>query len=252
MLLLGASAAAAQSLEAKIDAVIKKSYIASGTCTTPTSDQHGWPAAMVRECIYTQTDIIKTASGKPTKTARTAIAQIVLPAAKVVVNWIVSACAKLPVNQTQCQDRVFKEGRNQSGYQFSISGNVLEDIQPANGRYENYSFRHGITVRISPGFNGSETDRTVSDQTQIMQAVDAKIIGMASGKARYWSTRPDDFKARFPAAAVPASVKTAPGAQAWAKLVQAEFMAALKGPENRLLEAWLCANAMTMFGKKCS
>lgn len=253
VLSLAASAglpAAAQSLEDKIEAVIAGSPILAGICTTPSANKFGWPAVQSRECTYAMTDKVKGKGGKLINKKRKAIVQLLLVEPAVIARWIESACTKVK-NPAACVDHVHKRAVGQTHYQFAISGNVLEDLLPKDGVHENYAFRHGITVRISPGFNGSIKDYSISDQIQVMNAVDDKIIGMKSGKARFWSTLPSEFKAHFPSASVPPAVGTAAGAQAWAKLVQTEFLAALKSPDNRLLEAWLCQSNQSAFKGKC-
>lgn len=248
-LVVSCSAATAQTLEQKIKTLVDGSYLMSGVCSTPATDQHGWPKDKLRECVYSQTDSFKV-GGVIKKTKREAVVQVVVVEPSRIAAWILDACSKIATPQASCHDYVFKAGRTASGFQFAASGNVLEDLSGVKGVHENYSFRHGVTARISPGFNASETNYSLDDQRQIMNAVDEKIIGMASGRARYWSTLPAQFKARFPAENVP-PITSAAGAQQWAKMVQKEFLAATSSQNNRLLEAWLCSQAVAKFGVAC-
>lgn len=237
----------ADTLTDKVQKAMGSAYIKTDatSCVSATVVPAGWPAGLVDECIYVKADVI---AGHKVK--HEAIAQLVMPKASVVADWIRTACARIKVPSATCHKKLVDVAHFNTGFQFVVGGNVLEDLN-GNGRFENYSFRNGITTSINPGFNGSEKVYSLDEQRQIMLAADEKIRRMKSGKARYWLTLPAEMKAAYPALAVPADVGIPAGARAWAGIVRDEFIAALGSSHNRLLEAALCARSMEMFGVKC-
>lgn len=212
-------------------------------CPAPAADMHGWPAALIRHCIYQEED---SGLGHP----RVAVAYLLHVEASVLARWIETACALLPTDAERCFTRVLQAGRLNSGYQFPIAGNMLEDME-GDGSLKNYFFRNGMTTSFRRGVNGNDVELTLEDQEALAAASDSEALSIPTGLTRFWRTRPADFAARFPDAGAPANTSGAENRLAWLTLVRTEMLAALEGDRNRLLEAWLCANSTALFGATC-
>jgi hypothetical protein len=139
----------ADDLADKVQKALGSAYIKTDatSCVTAAVIPAGWPAGLVEECIYVKTDSV---AGQKVK--REAIVQLVMPKASIVADWIRTACTRVQVQPTKCHKQLVDFAFFNTGFQFAVSGNVLEDLDE-DRRFENYSFRNGITTAISPGFN---------------------------------------------------------------------------------------------------
>jgi hypothetical protein len=108
-----------------------------------------------------------------------------------------------------------------------------------------------MTVSVKVGINGSTQDLPLDEQQKLADTANEDIVAIPSGRTRYWSTTLGMFRTRFTKAGVPPDLATKECRLAWLELVRAEFTNALSGDRNRLLEAWLCANASSLFGTTC-
>lgn len=217
---------------------------ATNGCPTATADMHGWPASRIRHCIYEEDD---RGLGHP----RVAVAYLLNVEAATLARWIETACTLVPTDAEQCFTRVLQAGRMNSGYQFPIAGNMVEDME-GDGSLKNYFFRNGMTASFRAGVNGNGTELTLEDQETLATTATESVLSVPTGLTRFWRTRPADFAARFPDAGAPPSSVGAENRAAWLALAQTEMLAALESDRNRLLEAWLCANATELFGATCA
>jgi hypothetical protein len=217
---------------------------ATNGCPTLTADMHGWPAARVRHCIYEEED---RGLGHP----RVAVAYLLNVDAPTLARWIETACALVATDGERCFTRVLHAGRMNSGYQFPIAGNMLEDMED-DGSLKNYFFRNGMTASFRAGVNGNGAELTLEDQEALAATASESVLSVPTGLTRYWRTRPADFAARFPDSGAPPNTAGAENRAAWLALAQTEMLAALDSDRNRLLEAWLCANATELFGATCA
>ncbi len=233
---------------AQVDHVLKGTQpyaVKYSTNNCPALDviEFGWPKGLVLNCEYKMHD-----SGL--NIDRTAVAYLLdIPAAKIAL-WIETACAKLVVAPDTCFDAVLKDATNNSGLMFAVSGNVMEDME-VPGHFKNYFFRNGVTTSFKAGVNGSAAVMTLDDQQALtlLPTTDARAI--ATGKARFWSTLPVEF-ALYAGLSVDAFPLDKPkGRQDWLNRTQTEMLAALAGADNRLLDAWICANAAIKFHTVC-
>ena len=102
----------------------------------------GWEDLPLKECTYS----VKGSNDPVKKTAKV----IMLNAEPdQLARWVVSTCIEVVGSATnKCTKAIGSQIIGQSGAQFPIAGIVFEDILPANGKYEVFAFRNGVTVRI--------------------------------------------------------------------------------------------------------
>ena len=209
---------------------------ATDGCPVPTTDILGWPAALVRECVYkggTKTRYVLLVDVKP----------------EIIATWIETACAQLLPTAGQCFELVLNCAHENSGMMFPISGNMMENMD--NGPWKNWFFRNGMTVRMQNQRNGTTAQIPVDRQKELALMSDANILRIPSGVTRFWRTKPAQFAARFPNEGVPQSLNTPQDRQKWLDIARAEFLAALNKPNNRLLEAWIAAHKQTLSSGSC-
>ena len=247
----GAGAAWGQTPEQvqSVQRAMRAAYIRESAiepCAPATADRFGWPKSIVVRCVYAQQD--RLANGR--RVDRKAVAEVVFPEPSVIARWIVTACAVLTASRPNCFSTAVAEGKATSGFQFAVTGNVLED-QPETGVQKNFFFRNGMTVAVAPNVNGRPDDLPLDRQQALADTSNEDIVSIPSGRTRYWSTTPAQFRARFPHANVPPDLATREHRLAWLELARGELLGALASDRNRLLEAWLCANAHARFQTTC-
>ena len=214
-------------------------------CPNATDDLFGWPKERLRRCDYAMRD--KTL-GHPRK----AVVWLLEVTPETIARWIESACTKVQPALAHCFDRVLRSGRDNSGYMFAVTGNVIEDMEE-KGAFKNYFFRNGMTVSVSQGVNGRGQELSIDAQAALAMTADEKILSIPSGKTRFWGTLPREFAARFPDAHAPNAVVTREQRLIWLELVRNEILTAVESSSNRLLEAWLCSNLRLLgHGLTCS
>jgi hypothetical protein len=109
---------------------MKAAYIredAVEPCKPVAADRFGWSKDVVVRCVYVQRD-------KPGNVPRKAVAEAIFPEPAVIARWIVSACGVLKTAKPKCFSRTIAEGRGASGFQFAVTGNVLEDFPETGNR----------------------------------------------------------------------------------------------------------------------
>lgn len=229
---------------------MKAAYIredAIEPCAPVSADRFGWPQNIVVRCIYVQQDRLPNGQ----RVDRKAVAEAIFPDPSVIARWITTACAVLRTQKPNCFSKAVARGKEQSGFQFVITGNVLEALD-GSGKQQNFFFRNGMTVSVVAGVNGTPEDLPLDRQQALADTRNEDIVSIRSGRTRYWSTMPGEFRTRFPHAGVPVDLLTIEHRIAWLEIVRGDFTKALAGDRNRLLEAWLCANAQGEFGTTCT
>ena len=141
-------------------------------------------------------------------------------------------------------------GKDNSGYMFAISGNIVEDMGLPD-HFKNYFFRNGMTSAFQEGVNGSTTRAPDDQQQRIALLPNDAVIAIPSGMTRFWRTSPEEFHRRFPQSGAPTDVKNPTSRQTWLTVAQKEILDALGSGQNRLLEANLSARAQDLFHRSC-
>jgi hypothetical protein len=241
LFLMASVPAAAQPSAAHVAEVVvaqKSAYAindATNGCPFATTDILGWPASVVRECIYKEGALkgyLLLVDVKPE-----AIAQ-----------WIETSCSQILPNSANCFKRVLTCGRINSGMMFPVSGNVLENMDES---WKNWFFRNGMTVRMPNQPNDSPQQIPLDRQKELALMANSEIVRIPSGLTRFWRTTPAIFAARFPNEGVPTTLTTAENRRRWLDITRVEFLAALTKPNNRLLEAWMVAHKNTLAAGSC-
>ncbi len=200
---------------------------ASNGCPAANQDVLGWPAALVRKCIYkggALDGVVYLLDVKP----------------QTIALWIETGCRTQMGDIASCFATVLKCGQTNSGMMFPITGNMLENMD--HTPFKNYFFRNGMTVLMKGQRNGTTDNIDLARQDALALMPTSAIRGIPSGRTRLWRTLPSEFAAFDPASGAPASLATAQERQAWLDLAAREFRAALEKPENRLLNAWIKAH----------
>src|SRR5262245_4790297 len=208
---------------------------ATNGCPFATADILGWPASLVRECIYQEDGLkgyVLLLDIKP----------------EVIASWIETSCAQVLPGSTQCFKTVLRCGQNNSGMMLPISGNMMENM---DGPWKNWFFRNGMTVRMPNQPNNTPQQITLDRQKELALLANSEIVSIPSGMTRFWRTRPAQFAARFPNEPIPQNMNTPEKRQQWLNIAQAEILAGLTRPNNRLLEAWMAANKVTLSAGHC-
>lgn len=141
-----------------------------------------WAGFPLQRCHYSVVD--------HDGTTKTADVIMLNPSPEQVARWIVDACwrvrGKISPEDT---DKLFTQVIQQSGGQFPVAGVVYEDIIPADGVFEIYCFRNGVTVSID-GVPHRGTAPLTSSQ------VEASLFGRVTNVFKYGriqSTTPGQY-----------------------------------------------------------
>ena len=215
--------------------VLSANYIIRGStngCPLLENPVLGWPAGIVKKCIYRQDGL-------------TALAYIVDIKPEILAKWVENACQKFSSHPDACFNITLACAKFNSGAIYPVSGNIIENSQ-------NIFFRNGITIK--PEMDGkiwSFTSRPIKleDQERFVMMSDADIVKdrpnpdakspIPTGLARLWRTRPWQFAKTFPGLGAPSDTRDAVSREAWLGVSKREFLEALRSNENRLLTAWM-------------
>jgi hypothetical protein len=208
---------------------------ATNNCPAPANEILGWPAALLRECVYVE---------GPNGHQLTAYVVLLDLKPETIATWIETACSQILPTKVKCFQRVLTCGQITSGMMVPVSGNMMENMN--NGLWKNWFFRNGMTVRMSNQANGTTEQIPLDRQKQLAQMSDTAIIKIPTGITRLWRTTPAQFAARFPAEDTPHTLTTQQDRQKWLDITRAEFISPITKPNNRLLEAWLAAHKVAL------
>jgi hypothetical protein len=231
---------------AKVEKAQKAAYAVTEStnhCPLVDTDFFEWPKQFVRVCEYAMPD---TALGHPRK----ALAYLLDIKPETIATWIETACTKLARIEAACFDKVLNAGKMNSGYMFAVSGNIIEDMNKP-GVFKNFFFRNGVTTSFKRGINGSGADLSIDEQRTLALLPNDTAISIPSGMTRLWRTTPDQFHNRFPDLGPRIVLNTSSGRQQWLNMARTEMLSALSSKDNRLLEAWLCANTQNLSLSSC-
>ena len=188
----------------------------------------GWESLPLKECTYS----VKGANDPMKKTAKV----IMLNAEPdQLARWVVSTCIEVLGNASnKCTKAIGAQIIGQSGAQFPVAGIVFEDILPANGKFEVFAFRNGVTVRV----NGVTHMATA-------QPSDAEIEKSLNGEvtftfkyARIQSTTREQYVANGGTQCVTNN--------AWNEVNRDLYKAAWGHNRNEMMVAWAKANKASL------
>ena len=184
----------------------------------------GWETLPLRECTYSR----KGPNDPVKKTAKV----IMLNAEPdQLARWVVSTCIEVIGSATnQCTKAIGRQIIGQSGAQFPVAGIVFEDILPANGKFEVFAFRNGVTVRVD-GVNHLGTAQPSADE--IEKSLNGEVIATFKF-ARIQSTTRQQYLAN-------GGTRTVAG-NAWNEVNRDLYKAAWGQNRNEMMVAWARAN----------
>ncbi len=158
------------------------------------------------------------------------------PTAEQIARWIVTALNEVKGTYTpEAGQKIFTHILAQSGGQFPVAGVVYEDILPADGTYETFCFRDGVTVQIESLPHRGTAPLTPA---QIESSLTGKITRIYT-YARIQSTSPDQWIAADHTPQI-LDQNRKPN-QKWLDEVRAAYQKAWTSPRNELFIAWLRA-----------
>ena len=221
----------------------KAAYVISNStngCPLASADLHGWPAARLRTCEYAE---------GPTGSRLQGYAVLLAIEPETIARWIQTSCAEKLAGDAACFRTVLACGKSNSGMMFPVSGNVMENM--GGGAFRNYFFRNGMTVRMKGQANATTVGIDLATQIRLANADATEIESIPTGLTRFWRTLPQQFASAMTGEAIPRGVKTTADGQRWLEIARTEMLAALGGPRNRLLDAWVAAHRQTLARGNC-
>jgi hypothetical protein len=187
----------------------------------------GWEGYPTVKYTYTVKD-------RSTGGVKTASVIMLNPDARQVARWIITACLEAKGSATEGYTRkLANRVISQSGAQFPVRGIVYEDILPANGIYEVYCFRDGVTVKINGVDHRSEKQPSPEQLGKALNAVDADVTWVGT-YARIQSTTREEYRN--------AGGKLETGGAAWLEVNRKLYQQAWGSDRNELMIAWAKAN----------
>lgn len=182
----------------------------------------GWERFPVEECRYTVKD-------RRTGLMKSARVLLLNPTPEKAADWIRSACQAF-TSPKNCHKDVVELIKHQSGFQFPVAGVVYEDINPADGVYEAYCFRNGVTVKVA-GFTHLDT-KSLSEQ-RINTCLHGEVTAVLKYARIHGGERED-----YTSAGGTEDVGTnANRKMKWMDVVREAYQAAWEGPSYSLLDA---------------
>ena len=209
-------------------------------CPGMEADFQGWPAKLLRACEYS----VGSGPGR-----RTAYVVLLKMEPRTIARWIETACRERLAGTAGCFSTALSCGLDNSGLLFPVSGNMMENMN--HSPWRNYFFRNGMTVNMTGEANRTTAQIDLSRQRQLADAPMTAVASIPTGVTRLWRTLPRQFAALYPSAGTPRSVAAKPDQGRWLAFTQAETLASLDAPRNRLLDAWVVAHKRTLAGGKC-
>jgi len=208
---------------------------------------HNWDSfsSDIIRCTYTR-------KGKHDK--QTKQGEVVMLNAKPeqLARWVVSACVAVTGKaDASCTDFLLNQINGASNAQFVIAGLVLEDQLPVvklpsgkkksgNGKYEIYSFRDGVTVKVDDIQDGDEA--TIPDDSMRRIALTGvPHTGWTGLYGRIISTTREQYKANGGKISVGSSEKGKRNIL-FLKAIREEYQKAWGNDRNELIIAFARAN----------
>lgn len=190
----------------------------------------GWEGYPLIRCRYEVSDADE----------RNKSAEVIMlnPSPQTLAAWIVDACLVVSGGaESGCTERLSRRILEQSGGQFPVAGIVFEDILPADGIYEMYCFRDGVTVGVE-GVAHRGTHQPTDEEIR------ASLFGQVlwSGAfARLQGTTREEYRENGGAVDVGDSSRSN-RKLVWLQVVRAQYQAAWDDGRNELLIAWARGN----------
>jgi len=188
----------------------------------------GWEDLPLKECTYS----VKGANDPVKKTAKV----IMLNAEPdQLARWVVSTCMEVVGNASnKCTKTIGNQIIEQSGAQFPIAGIVFEDILPANGKFEVFAFRNGVTVRV----NGvTHLGTAQPSAAEIEKSLHGEVTSTLRF-ARVQSTTREQYLANGGTRSVTGN--------AWNEVNRDLYKAAWGHDRNEMMVAWARANKASL------
>jgi hypothetical protein len=188
----------------------------------------GWESFPVQECTY-------GVKGRRDTARKTAKVVMLNPSSDQLARWVVATCVEVTGRaRLRCTGALGRHIIGQSGAQFPVAGIVFEDIIPADGVFEVYAFRDGVTVRVR-GVNHRGTAQPTAEE------IEKSLSGFVLSTGRYariQGTTREQYRANGGSKDV--------NGLAWLGVSRELYQAAWGQERNELMIAWARANAVSL------
>jgi len=184
----------------------------------------GWETLPLKECTYS----VKGANDPVKKTAKVIMLN---GEPDQLARWVVSTCIEVVGSASnKCTKAMGSHIVGQSGSQFPVAGIVFEDLLPANGKFEVFAFRNGVTVRV----NGvTHLGTAQPSAVEIEKSLNGEVTSTLRF-ARIQSTTREQYLAN-------GGTRTVTG-NAWNEVSRDLYKAAWGHNRNEMMVAWAQAN----------
>jgi len=188
----------------------------------------GWETLPLKECTYS----VKGANDPVKKTAKV----IMLNAEPdQLARWVVSTCIEVVgTASNKCTKIIGKQIIEQSGAQFPVAGIVFEDILPANGKFEVFAFRNGVTVRVDGVTHLGTAQPSAAEIEKSLHGTVTSTLKFA----RIQSTTREQYLANGGTLSV--------NGNAWNEVNRDLYKAAWGHNRNEMMIAWARANKVSL------
>ncbi|MFC2123614.1 hypothetical protein ACFLU5_02285 [Bacteroidota bacterium] len=207
------------------DRVTKTRYMEKNckSCEYP-----GWEGFDTKRCTYSVID--------DDGTNKTADVVLLNPNNEKLAKWLITTC-KTVIGELNKEDieKLIVHIIGQSGGQFPVAGIVYEDILPADGTFEIFCFRNGVTVEIE-GIVHRGTEQPTKEQIEI--SLYGNVIKVFR-YARIQSTTPQQYINNGGKVDVGNNDERK---SAWMDVIKQLYQEAWNGDFNELMIAWAKEN----------
>ena len=188
----------------------------------------GWETLPLKACSYS----VKGRNDPVKKTAKV----IMLNAEPdQLARWVVSTCIEVVGNaRNKCTKAIGAQIIGQSGAQFPVAGIVFEDLLPADGKYEVFVFRNGVTVLV----NGVTHRGTAQPSAAEIERALSGVVTSTLKFARVQSTTREQYLANGGTSSVTGN--------AWNEVSRDLYKAAWGHNRNEMMVAWAKSNKASL------
>jgi len=188
----------------------------------------GWEGFNTKRCTYSVTDkdgVVKTAD-----------VILLNPDNEKLSRWLITTCKTVKGELYEVDvEKLITHIIGQSGGQFPVAGIVYEDILPADGKFEIFCFRNGVTVAVE-GITHRGTVQPTKDQIEL------SFFGNVTKVYRYariQSTTPQQYYDNGGKVDVGNNDERKP---AWMEVIRQQYQDAWNSDTNELMIAWAREN----------
>ena len=190
----------------------------------------GWEGLPLIKCRYQLKD--------KDETQKSATVILLNPSPEQLARWVVRTCQEVKGSvEAKYTDKLSRHIMAQSGAHFPVAGIVFEDILPADGIFEVYCFRNGVTVGVK-GVKHQSPLQPANEEIELSLHGEIRWTGKY---ARLQGTTREQYKANGGTVEVGSSASGQRKAT-WLEVSRQLYQAAWDNDRNELMIAWAKGN----------